>query len=172
MPSIDPQTVEIFIYTQREGALGAVGHDLKLRAVASKIHSSADAVEVEVPADSLRVEACIVDGAEKSVSVVDRKVIERNLAKDVLDTKRHKTLRYTGNVHRDGDDAFEIDGQLVLKGVEHPLRFELSKMGGRWVGTAELDQRCWGIAPYTTFLGALRIKPHVRVEVRGPLDIL
>ena len=75
----DDKSIDLFVFTEREGALGAVGHDLKLRVGELTLNRDGDQVLVSVKADSLRVEACIVQGDEKPVSLVDRKVIERNL---------------------------------------------------------------------------------------------
>lgn len=171
MARIDSKTLDLFVYTQREGALGAVGHDLKLRATNFTVEREGDDVVVTLAADSLKVDACMVDGGEKSVSLMDRKIIEHNLNKDVLETKRHKQITYRGTVTDVDAESFRLQGNLTLKGVEQPLDLTFTRQGERWVGTAILDQRAWGIEPYTTFLGSLRIKPELRVEVRGPASL-
>jgi hypothetical protein len=41
----------------------------------------------------------------------------------------------------------------------------MQRDGDKWHGEAVIDQREWGIKPFTAFLGTLRIKPEIRIEV-------
>lgn len=167
MSQLNAKNVDLFVYTEREGALSAVGHDLKLRVSSLTASVDGDELIVEVAADSLKVEACIVDGKEKSVSIVDRKVIERNTAKDVLEAGRHPKVTYRGRLERAGD-AFVVRGELSIRGTTEALELPFESKGDRWHASASLDQREWGIEPYTAFLGTLKIKPTLRIEAWVP----
>jgi polyisoprenoid-binding protein YceI len=162
---MDTSKIDLFVYTEREGALSAVGHDLKLRATRFDVDRDGDDVRVVVKSDSLQVDACIVDGQEKSVSAGDRKKIERNAAKDVLSAKKHPEIVFEGTITDDTDETFQLKGDLTLAGETNPLTLDFHEEGGRWRGEATLHQPTWGITPYKAMLGALKVKANVRVEV-------
>ena len=169
---MDTSNIDIFVYTEREGALSAVGHDLKLRATSFEIERDGDDVRVVVASDSLEVAACIKNGSEASVSLVDRKVIERNATKDVMKAKKHPEVVYEGTLTDQTEGSFRLDGELTLQGTTRPLEIEFEKEGDRWRGEATVNQPDWGIKPYKTMLGALKIKPEVRVEVYAPYSVV
>jgi polyisoprenoid-binding protein YceI len=162
---MDTSNIDLFVYTDREGALSAVGHDLKLRANRFAVDRDGDHVHVAVKSDSLTAEARVLDSGEKPVSLVDRKVIERNAAKDVLKASKYPEIVYDGTIADRTDDGFQLEGKLTLLGKTAPLTVAFAKSDGRWRGEAVIHQPDWGIKPYKTMLGALKIKPEVRVEV-------
>ncbi len=156
--------IRIFIYTEREGMLSAVGHDLKLAVGRFDVDELDDGFAVSVEADSITVAGCLVDGQDAEVSSMDRKVIEKNLNKDVLRTKQFKHIDFEGTLEPD-DGGGIIRGRLRLVGKEGDLEVRMVRDGSQFRGEAVIDQRDYGIKPFTAFLGALRIKPLVRVEV-------
>lgn len=162
---MDTSNIDLFVYTEREGALSAVGHDLKLRATDITVDRDGEDVRVTVAADSLKVEACIVDGGEKPVSAGDRKKIEKNARKDVLGANKHPEIVFEGTLGDRSDDSYELAGELTLKGETNPVALNFVRDGDGWRGEATLDQTRWGITPYKAFLGTLKVKPEVRVVV-------
>jgi polyisoprenoid-binding protein YceI len=59
-----------------------------------------------------------------------------------------------------------IDGTLTVCGQTRPLRLAVSETGpDRYRATATVVQSEYGIKPYTAFLGALRVRDAVDVEV-------
>ena len=160
-----PHNVRIFVYTEREGMLSPVGHDLKIAVNRFTIDELDNGFAVSVEADSLTVDGCIVNGEVGSVGAMDRKVIEKNLNKDVLKSKRHKYIDFEGDLEVVSDDEAVIRGTLQLLGKSGDLAVTMTRDGEDWRGEAVIDQRDYGIKPFTAFLGALRIKPQVRVEV-------
>lgn len=162
---MNPHNIQIFIYTEREGVLGAVGHDLKLAVNRFEVDELDDGFAVIVEANSITVAACIVDGQEGPVGEKDRKTIEKNLNKDVLRTAQYKLIEFEGNAEPRDEDHGVVRGVLRLLGKEKQLEVDVVRTDDQWRGEVVLDQRDFGIKPFTAFLGALRIKPEVRVEV-------
>ncbi|MDQ3905304.1 MAG: YceI family protein, partial [Actinomycetota bacterium] len=71
------------------------------------------------------------------------------------------------SVKRDGDRA-RIEGDLTLHGVTNPISLDAQNDGQRWNAKVVLDQRKFGIKPFSAMLGALKIKPNVEVNISIP----
>ncbi len=172
MRTISPSDIRLFVYTEREGVLKKVGHDLKLAFSVGSVEREGSAVRAVVDAGSVSVAGSLEDGAVKSVGLMDRKVIERNAAKDVLRVKKHPTIRFDGEATPPEDAAFTLDGELQILGKAAPFSMSFEKDAAEWVGRGDLDQTRWGIEPYTAFMGALKIRPVLQVEVRFDAGLL
>jgi polyisoprenoid-binding protein YceI len=157
----DAANASCTVFTFREGLFAAVGHDLRLSVTRFAIDVAADdAIHARFAADSLRVEGAISDG--------DRRTIERQTADDVLAARRHPEIHFRSTrVVRDGDRA-HIEGELTLHGATRSLRCEARDDGARWIAEVTIDQRDFGIKPFSAMLGALRVRPDVRVRVTLP----
>jgi polyisoprenoid-binding protein YceI len=83
--------------------------------------------------------------------------VEKNAAKDVLDVKRYPAITFVSTKVSDS----ELVGQLTLHGTTREVR------GRRSGDTAEfsLDQRDFGIKPFSAMLGSLKVKPVVTVKI-------
>ncbi|HKR51161.1 MAG TPA: YceI family protein [Pseudonocardiaceae bacterium] len=140
--------------------LTAVGHDLTLQVTSLSLDVKADAITADFDAGSLRV-------TTEAVSASDRKKIERN-AQDTLETRRYPTIGFRSvSVVRDGDRA-RIEGDLTLHGVTAPISVEARDDGKNWHAKIILDQRKFGIKPFSAMLGALKVKPDVEVDISVP----
>lgn len=171
MTAFGPGQADCFVYVYREGALSAVGHDLKLRVTDFKIEVGEEpSVKTELRADSLRVVGVLRNGTvdEREPSPRDRKEIEGNIAREVLDAGRHPEIAFRSkSVERTGPSA-RIAGSLDLRGVMRDIAFEARQEGDRWVARVPIHQPDFRIKPFKALLGALRVKPEVVVEVSVP----
>ena len=157
----DASTAECLVYTFREGLLAAVGHDLCLRVTSFSIEiGDGDAIVGRFDAASLRVTG--------DVSPADARKIERDAAGEVLAARRFPTVEFrSSRVVRDGERA-RIDGTLTLRGVTRPLAVDAVADAAAWRAEVRLDQRDFGIKPFSAMLGALRVRADVRVAIRVP----
>lgn len=164
----DAASAEVLVYSYREGILSAVGHDICLRVTRFTIDISdigdvaeGDAITAEFDATSLRATGAISQG--------DARKIEGNAAHDVLAARRYPIIAFRSTrVVRDGDERARIEGELQLHGVTRPIAFQVFADGDVWRADVRLDQRNFGIKPYTAMLGALRVRADVLVRVRVP----
>ena len=160
----DASTADCLVYTFAEGLLSAVGHDVCLRVERFAVEITGDA---NAPTIVGRFDAASLR-ATGDVSPADARKIERNAADDVLAAHRFPTIEFRSTrVARDGDRA-RIDGTLTLHGQERALAFDATADAAAWSAEVRLDQRDFGIKPYTAMLGALRVKPDVVVRIRVP----
>jgi polyisoprenoid-binding protein YceI len=59
-----------------------------------------------------------------------------------------------------------VQGELTLAGTTRPLAFDLAVGDdGRLSGAAVVKQTDWGMKPYATLFGALKVADEVRVEI-------
>jgi polyisoprenoid-binding protein YceI len=166
----DRATVEIVVL--REGLLAAVGHDLLLRATALDLEVDPErpAVRARVAAGSLRVVSALRDGRPLPGALKPRDVaeIEATIAGTVLRARRFPEIRFGSSSVVRTEDGFSVAGVLALAGVEGPVTVPVRREGESLVATLAIHQPDFGIRPYQAMLGALKVRPDVRVRVAIP----
>lgn len=165
MGRYDASTVQIQILTFKEGMLSMVAHDLKLRATKFTLDTDGVSASLEVDASSLRMVTSMKDGAENPSGVPQMVYgeIEKNVSGDVLEAKKYPSIRFSSTRVTDT----EVIGSLTLHGQTHEVR------GSRSGNSVEfrIDQRQFGIKPFSAMLGTLKVKPEVRVQVSLPAEV-
>lgn len=141
--------------------MSSVGHDVDLRITDLSLEvGDDDTITGEFQAGSLEV---VSHGPSES----DKKDIQRNAAK-TLAVQKYPTIRFSStSVHRDGDRA-KIEGDLTLNGVTNTISTEARDDGTHWIAEVTLDQTKFGIKPFSAMLGALKVKPEVKVTISVP----
>jgi len=111
------------VFTGREGALSAIGHDLKLEVGKFEINMSGTEVRGSFDAKSLRVigavEGKTVDVGE--ISSKDKSKIESNIVKDVLKAKKFPNIEFSSDSVEVGDGQITAPGNLTICGSERPF---------------------------------------------------
>jgi polyisoprenoid-binding protein YceI len=161
-----PADASVEIRTYKDGLLSRLGHDLLLRVGRFEIEVE-EGVEAWFEAASIDVVMALRDGRPDptALSASDKDQIRRNIAESVLHTRRFSRIAFRCDaVEPDGDEV-TAEGRLTVRGREAPVRVVGQRQGDALVANARLDQRAFGIEPFTALLGALRIKPEVDVAV-------
>lgn len=150
---------EVFVYTYKEGALSAIAHDLKIAVTGVQVDATDDSVKATFDARSLRVVCPQKDGRDNpgALPALLYKEIEKNIVGDVLAAAKHPQVTFASTQVT----PTEVIGQLTLHGVTKEIR---CKRTGDSV-EARLDQRDFGIKPYSAMFGTLKVKPEVVVTV-------
>ena len=161
-------TIEVFTY--REGALSALGHDLRLRAMRFDIEVLGDSVTATVDASSLRLEAAMRGGApmQGALSDRDKAEIERNCTREVLEAHKHPEATFSSFEVKQSAAGWNVRGKLTIHGVSQEGTFEVLREEGKAVARIDVDLRSFGMKPYSAMLGALRVKPVVLVVIEVP----
>lgn len=168
---LGPSSGRLLIKTGRAGLGRRAGHDLTIEAtrwsgeaVVFVGDPDRSSVNVTVETDSLEVREGT--GGLKALTDADRAEIKRTLAgKALLNIAEHPTITFRSTSITGTPQSFEITGELTIKGRTHPATVHgKGNDGGLLRGWATVTQSAWGIKPYTTFLGALRLAEEVRVE--------
>lgn len=139
---------EAFVFTFKDGLLSPLAHDLKLRVTGFELGGQTATFD----ASSLRVESA--GGPLPKHFYAE---IEKNIREDVLHSAKFPQIRFEATAVSDT----EIAGRLTLHGVTKDIR--LGRKGN--VIEYALDQRDFGIKPYSAMLGTLKVKPVVNVQI-------
>ncbi len=156
------------MFTFKQGLLSAIAHDLKLEVVTHEVRVLGDSkVEATFDARSIRVVCARKDEADDpaALSVSDKKKIEATIAADVLAVKRFPEIRFASTSVEPAGEGFFVRGDLTLHGVTRSISFTTRTEGARRVAEVTLHQPDFGIVPYRAMLGALRLRPDVRVRI-------
>lgn len=157
---------ELWVYTFKQGLLSRIAHDLKVKATAVQwaYEPSTQQWTLKVPSDGLRVECAMQAGVEAAsvLSASDKAQIEKNIRQEVLESNRFPVIEFTGREEPGGI----VSGVLRLHGVQKECRIPFRTQNGLAIAEWELDQRDFGIKPYTAMMGALKVAPAVKVVVQ------
>ena len=169
--NLDASTAECLVFTEKEGLLSGVAHDLKLRVERFRLRVNDDSVDAEFDAASLRV-ACARSGSSDlpgALSAKDRAEIETNIVAKVLQARTYPSIRFRSTSVTAVEGGFRVEGTLAIRGRERPLVALVRKEGDRAVAECAIHQPDFGIQPYSAMFGGLKIKPGVTVRINAPL---
>ncbi len=162
-----PDTGTLAVKTGRTGAAAKAGHDLLIHVTAwqATLEVGADlaqgSIVLEADARSLRVREGA--GGMQALGDDDKANIEQTIDDEILKGQGIE-FRSTA-VHADGN-TLSVQGELTLGGQTRPLAFDLAVgADGRLRGSAVVKQTDWGIAPYSTLFGALKVADEVEVAI-------
>ena len=165
---LDQNSAECFIYTWREGALAAIGHDLKIDVTRFEIDLEARTASFD--ASSLYVVGAMshgnVDG--RAISDSDKGKINKSIVKDILKTKKFPKIEYKMGEVTASKDEITVNGTLTLVGVKKNFPVTFKPRVDGWVGKVKLDQSDFKIKPFKALLGQLRIKSEIEIELTLP----
>ncbi len=172
MIRLGPPAAACRVLTFREGPLAAVGHDLELDVTRFdvRVDEVARRVDASFDAASLRVLRALRAGRPAALSDADRRSIEDNVRKHVLDTRSHPEIRFRSSRVTDAPDGFDVTGRLAIRGEERDVVVPLRRQADRYAATVTLDQTRWGIRPYAAMMGMLRVRADVVVTLSLPAE--
>lgn len=173
MPTLDASLAECRIFTFKEGLLSAVAHDLELDVTRFTVQIEGQTkVSARFETGSLRVLHAMRDGQPTSqLSAGDRAKIEKTMADEVLEVRRYPDVRFDATATAEGEgegEGFALAGELVVHGKARPLTVRARPQAGRLVAEVSLHQPDFGIKPYSAMLGALKVRPDVKVRISVP----
>ena len=171
---LGPGDGRVLVKTGRAGLAAKVGHDLTMEITRWSARVTvppggdddgggvaAATVTADLDLGSLAVRAGT--GGAKPLTDRDRRDILSTASK-ILGTTATASFASTRVIPSPGGGA--IEGTLTLHGTSRPLRLQVvSPAGGRYRGTAHVRQTDFGITPYSGFLGALKLRDEVTVEL-------
>lgn len=166
----EKQGAEARVLTFKEGLLSAVAHDLEIAVERLRVDWSEQHVTATFDLRSLRVLHAVVSGrpAPGALSTHDLRKIEQTIANDLLRTKLYSEARFQSSSVTASNDGYLLRGALSLVGHSQELSAPVRREGALYTTELVLDQRRWGITPYSAMLGTLKLKPEVTVRVSVP----
>jgi hypothetical protein len=171
MPTFDASTASVHVFTEKEGVLSAVAHDLELAVTDFTITAGEAGVTARFNPRSLTVLHGLKDGKPGTTfSEKERRDLHANLAREVLPGTADLTFSSSSMMRQGAGARLEIAvaGALTVGRVSRPLSFRARAEGADFVAEVRLHQPDFGIKPFSAMLGTLKVKPDVRVRVRLP----
>jgi polyisoprenoid-binding protein YceI len=162
-----PEHGTLAVRTGRTGAAAKAGHDLLLhvtawQAVVDVCEDPAQTgIVLDVDPASLRVREGT--GGMQALGDDDRASIEATIDDDVL--KRQRIVFRSTSVEPTAG-GLRVEGELTLLDTPRPVTLELAVAAdGRVSGSVVVTQSDWGIKPYSTLFGALKVADAVEVLI-------
>jgi len=174
-----PRTVEVnassgecLVFTEKQGLLSKVAHDLKIRVTDFDIAWDGATLSARFDPSSLRVVCAMAKVRENptALSDSDKKKIEKSIVADVLQARKHPAIEFESSEVVLEGKGYRIKGDLTLHGVTRPISAKVNPSSGRWSTQVSINQPDYGIEPFSAMLGTLKVKPKVRVRVSVPAD--
>jgi polyisoprenoid-binding protein YceI len=168
---LGPGDGTLSVRTGRTGAAAKAGHDLLIEVTAWEAtlavadDPAATSIELDADAASLRVREGT--GGMQSLGDDDKVNIRQTIDDDVL---KRRAISFRSTAVTGADGRLTVQGELTLAGTTRPLAFDL-EVGddGRLRAVAVVKQSDWGMKPYSTLFGALKVADEVRVELDAGL---
>jgi polyisoprenoid-binding protein YceI len=164
-----PGNGTLSVRTGRTGAAAKAGHNLLIHVtgwqallVIGDDHADASIV-LDADATSLRVREGT--GGMQALSDDDKASIQQTIDDEVL--KRQDIAFRSTAVETSADGSrISVQGELTLVGKACPIGFDLTVGDdGRINGSAVVRQTDWGITPYSTLFGTLKVVDEVEVVI-------
>ena len=168
---LGPDDGTVAVRTHRTGAAAKAGHDLLL-------HAASWRGEVEVGEDGVPV-AFVLEVDTASFTVIegtggiqalgddDRASIVETIDDEIL--KRTAISFRSTAVEQTAPSSFRVHGDLTLAGETRPLAVDVTLDGGSLHAAAQVVQTSFGIKPYSTLFGALKVADDVAVTIDATL---
>jgi hypothetical protein len=165
-----PENATLTVRTRRTGAAAKAGHDLLIEVTAwsATLDMGAEpALVLSADPRSLRVREG--SGGMQALDDDDKGGIEQTIDDEVL---KGNPIEFRSTSIEPGADGGpgRVEGELELAGERRPIAFELAAgEGGRPTATVVVRQSDWGMKPYTTLFGTLKVADEVEIAVdTGP----
>jgi polyisoprenoid-binding protein YceI len=171
---LGPENARVVLRTGREGYGAKAGHDLTIEVTdwSAQVDVPEGAPAAATVSARFELASMVVregTGGARPLTDVDRGEIEEN-ARRVLGVADHPTAVFESSQVVAGDGGGTISGTLTLGGVATPVQVRVQNVApNRYLGSAVVTQSALGIKPYSAFLGALKVRDDVEVQIDADL---
>ena len=171
---LGPDDASLSVLTGRTGAAAKAGHDLVIGVgswgATLVVGDDAAETSVELSADPGSLRVIAGSGGMKALEDDDKANIEKTINDEVLEGKdigfRSRRVQPSSDGSRIG-----VEGELTIGEESGPVAFDLAVgVDGAIKGSAVVKQTDWGIKPYSTLFGALKVEDEVEVVIEGHLQ--
>ncbi len=162
--TVGPSNGSLKVKTGKEGAAAKMGHNLTL--VVNSWEATVeggDSPSIKLTADPSSVEVESGEGGAKPLGDKDKKDIKKTIDGKVLGSDQ---ITFTSSEVTDS----EAKGDLSIAGKSSQVSVPISVSGDKISGSTTLSQKDFGIKPFSTMMGALKVTDKVTVEFEGSLS--
>ena len=169
---LGPESGTLSVRTTRTGAAAKAGHNLLIHVTAwqATLEVGEDPAQatIALDADATSLHVQEGTGGMQALGDDDKASIRETIDDDVL---RRQAIQFSSTaVRAAAGGALSVEGELTLAGKTAPIAFDLT-IGddGRLGGSVVVKQTDWGITPYSTLFGALKVVDEVEVAIDAEL---
>ena len=161
--TIGPSNGSLKVITGKEGAAAKMGHNLTLDVKNWEATiEGGDSPSIKLTADPSSVEVESGEGGAKPLGDKDKKDIKKTIDNKVLGSQQ---ISFTSSEVSDS----QATGELSIAGSSSQVSVPLNVSGDKISGSIDLNQKDFGIKPFSTMMGALKVTDQVTVEFEGNL---
>jgi polyisoprenoid-binding protein YceI len=169
--TLDPSSGELIVRTTRTGAAAKAGHNLKIAVSAWQA-----TLEAGVEPSDLRIELAVDGGSLKvlegtgGVQSLDddhKREISETIDNEVL--KREQIAFRSTSAAAGDDGTIRVTGDLTLNHTSRPITFDVASTDGSVTAATVIKQSDWGMKPYSTLFGALKVVDEVEISIDARL---
>ncbi len=154
--------------------LSAVAHDLKLQFQEFEVavDQPSRSVAAIFNADSATVVSALKEGQEEphALSADQKTQIELSIRLDVLKSREYPDIVFVSESVVDSELGFVVKGNLEIQNKARPIIFPVRQADGHFVADVNIHQPDFGIEPFSTMMGAIRVRPNVLVRLSIPVS--
>ena len=171
--TLGPENGTLSVRTGRTGAAAKAGHDLLIDVTAWRatleVGDDLTPTSIVLDADATSLHVREGTGGMQALGEDDKASIRETIDDDVLKRQAIEFRSTAVEIAGDGD-RIAVQGELTLAGKTGPIAFDLAVGDdGKLSGSAVVKQTDWGISPYSTLFGALKVADEVRVVIDASL---
>lgn len=170
---LGPDDGTLSLRTGRTGAAAKAGHDLLIHAASWQAtltvgdDAATSSLALDVDGASLRVQEG--SGGMKALTEDDKAGIVTTIDDEILE-RRPITFRSTRIAPAADGRGLRVEGDLTLLDQTHPIAFDVEVGDDGRVGAGVVvTQTRWGITPYSTLFGTLKVADDVAVAIDARL---
>lgn len=165
-----PNNGRLCVKIDREGMAKKMGHDLRLEVGNWSANVSVDAdnpanSQMTVNADMRSLQVIEWFGGVKPMTEGDKKDILKNAEK----TAPNGSVSFRSTSVQPMGEGARVQGDLVINGATQPAQFDIQVDAGLARCTAAIQQSLFGIKPFSAFMGALKVKDVVQIELEAKI---
>jgi polyisoprenoid-binding protein YceI len=171
--TLGPADGTLTVRTGKTGAAAKAGHDLVIEVTSWRatldLAEGAGPAAVALTADARSLKVRSGSGGMGPLGDHERASVERSIDDDVL---RGGTIAFRSRIVAlaPRGDGLRVEGDLDLLGTSAPIAFDLAAGDdGRLTGSTRLKQTDWGMKPFSTLFGTLKVADEVEVGIDANL---
>jgi polyisoprenoid-binding protein YceI len=171
--TLGPGDGTLTVHTGRTGAASKAGHNLLIEVTSWQatldLPEGAEERSLALTADARSLRVREGHGGMQALGDDDKSSIAQTIDEEVL---KGSAIAFRSRRVEAGPDGagLRVEGDLDLAGASRPVEFHLdADPDGHITGRAVLRQTDWGIKPYSTLFGTLKVTDEVEVAVDARL---
>jgi hypothetical protein len=175
MQRADQSTAVCQIFTYKAGMLSGLAHDLRIEVGSFGIDlgGTDHFISARFDTRSLRVDCVMANGRESPdiLSPREKDDINNNIIREVLHTETYPEIVLISSAVSKQESDYLVTGKLGLHGQTREISFVVREEDNKqYVADVCLHLPDFGIVPFSTLFGAIRIKPDVLIHIVIPAE--